>query len=138
MTSRLADLPCDLFGLAVALRLTSPDAPADQQTRAACRVRDILDSPPGKCPKGVHPKFAALVRGLAPKFPLRPDALVLARLVVQEQAEDDGLWFEPLTAAEDYLQHALRRLHAAVEGDEPAIHQHAPEEALNTKGASDA
>ena len=38
--------------------------------------------------------------------------------VVVEQAEDEGLWFVPQTAPEEYLQQALRRLHAAVEGDE--------------------
>lgn len=36
--------------------------------------------------------------------------------VVNEQAEDGGLWFVPETITEDYLQRALRRLHAAVEG----------------------
>ena len=37
--------------------------------------------------------------------------------VVQEQANDAGLWFVALTAAEAYLQQELRRLHAAVEGE---------------------
>jgi hypothetical protein len=36
--------------------------------------------------------------------------------VVNEQAEDEGLWFQPVYASEAYLQAALRRLHAAVEG----------------------
>jgi len=36
--------------------------------------------------------------------------------VVNEQADDDGLWFVTETITEDYLQRALRRLHAAVEG----------------------
>ena len=36
--------------------------------------------------------------------------------VVDEQAEDEGLWFVAQTAAEAYLQQELRRLHAAVEG----------------------
>lgn len=36
--------------------------------------------------------------------------------VVEEQAEDVGLWFVAETATEGYLQRALRRLHAAVEG----------------------
>lgn len=36
-------------------------------------------------------------------------------LIVEEQAEDEGLWFEAQTAGEAYLQEALRRLHAAVE-----------------------
>lgn len=35
--------------------------------------------------------------------------------IVAEQAEDGGLWFIPATASEDYLQQALRRLHAAVD-----------------------
>ena len=42
-----------------------------------------------------------------------------AKQVVDEQAQDDGLWFIPQTIAEDYLQRALRRLHAAVEGKSP-------------------
>ena len=36
--------------------------------------------------------------------------------VVNEQAEDGGLWFVPQTITEDILQNALRRLHEAVEG----------------------
>lgn len=39
-----------------------------------------------------------------------------ARTVVNEQAEDHGLWFVPKTITEDYLQKALRRLHEAIEG----------------------
>ena len=38
-----------------------------------------------------------------------------ARFVVDEQAEDEGLWFVAETMTEAYLQSALRRLHAAVE-----------------------
>ncbi len=37
------------------------------------------------------------------------------RALVDEQAEDDGLWFVAHHASEGYLQHELRRLHAAVE-----------------------
>jgi hypothetical protein len=37
--------------------------------------------------------------------------------LVSEQAEDDGLWFVARTASESYLQSALRRLHAAIEGE---------------------
>lgn len=40
--------------------------------------------------------------------------------VVNEQANDEGLWFLTPTASEAYLQQALRRLHAAVEGKTPA------------------
>ena len=35
--------------------------------------------------------------------------------LVNEQAEDEGLWFEAVTAAEAYLQQELRRLHALIE-----------------------
>ena len=41
-----------------------------------------------------------------------------AQQVVSEQAEDEGLWFVAATASEAYLQQALRRLHAAVEGED--------------------
>jgi hypothetical protein len=41
-----------------------------------------------------------------------------AYLLVQEQAEDEGLWFIAQTAPEAYLQQALRRLHAEVEEEE--------------------
>ncbi len=37
--------------------------------------------------------------------------------LVQEQAEDEGLWFKSEYATEDYLQTALRKLHAVVEAD---------------------
>lgn len=41
------------------------------------------------------------------------------KAIVDEQAEDDGLWFVAETVTEAYLQQALRRLHAAVEGKSP-------------------
>ena len=37
--------------------------------------------------------------------------------LVDKQAEDEGLWFEAVTAPEDYLQMALRELHKTIEGD---------------------
>lgn len=43
------------------------------------------------------------------------DALEQLRALVDEQAEDEGLWFEVMTAPEAYLQQELRRLHAAIE-----------------------
>lgn len=39
------------------------------------------------------------------------------RALVSAQADDAALWFEAVTAPEAYLQAALRKLHAAVEGD---------------------
>jgi hypothetical protein len=44
--------------------------------------------------------------------------IVKALEVVKEQAEDESLWVHPETIVEDHLQRALRRLHAAIEGDE--------------------
>ena len=41
--------------------------------------------------------------------------LVLA--VVEEQANDEGLWFDAETAPEVYLQWALRRLHEVIENE---------------------
>ncbi len=35
--------------------------------------------------------------------------------LVEEQAEDEGIWFIAETAPEAYLQHQLRRLHHLIE-----------------------
>ena len=43
------------------------------------------------------------------------EAVERVRLVVDAQAEDDGLWFIARTAPEGYLQQELRKLHAVVE-----------------------
>lgn len=40
--------------------------------------------------------------------------------LINEQADDECLWFIAETAAEDYLQRALRNLHSAVEKSESA------------------
>lgn len=39
--------------------------------------------------------------------------------LVNKQAEDEGLWFVAETVPEAYLQRALRKLHAVIEGREP-------------------
>lgn len=39
--------------------------------------------------------------------------------LVDNQAEDEGLWFEAETASEAYLQQELRCLHMAIEDLEP-------------------
>ena len=36
---------------------------------------------------------------------------------VNEQAEDEGLWFDTVTAPEAFLQQALRRLHSVIKGE---------------------
>ena len=40
-------------------------------------------------------------------------------VIVDEQAEDEGLWGKPVYITEHILQQALRRLHAAIEGKTP-------------------
>lgn len=42
-----------------------------------------------------------------------------ARMLIDAQAKDDGLWFAARTAPEAYLQQELRRLTAAIEGVKP-------------------
>lgn len=39
-------------------------------------------------------------------------------LVLDQQADDEGLWSEAATIHEAYLQKALRTLHAAIEGED--------------------
>ena len=43
------------------------------------------------------------------------EALEFIQSVVDEQAEDEGLWFDAKTAPEGYLQSELRRLHKVIE-----------------------
>ena len=42
-------------------------------------------------------------------------ALKDIRKLVDEQAEDEGLWFDTETTSEAYLQTHLRRLHSLIE-----------------------
>ncbi len=42
-------------------------------------------------------------------------ALENIKLMVNSQARDEGLWFIPETAPEDYLQNELRKLHGLIE-----------------------
>ncbi len=44
-----------------------------------------------------------------------------AQRVVDEQAEDEGLWFNAMHASEGYLQQELRKLHAAIENKARAL-----------------
>ncbi len=43
------------------------------------------------------------------------EKLELIKAMVNEQAEDEGLWFDAETAPEAYLQHELRKLHRLIE-----------------------
>ena len=42
--------------------------------------------------------------------------LAAVRAIMDEQAKDEGLWFQAPHASEAYLQQELRRLHEAIEG----------------------
>ena len=44
--------------------------------------------------------------------------VVNAQAIVDEQAEDEALWFIDVSAPEAYLQQALRRLHAAIDQED--------------------
>ncbi len=37
------------------------------------------------------------------------------KMLIEEQAKDEALWFQPNYILEDYLQRALRRLHFTIE-----------------------
>lgn len=43
--------------------------------------------------------------------------LTQIQATVNEQAEDEGLWFNPKYVTEDYLQQALQRLHKGIEDE---------------------
>lgn len=43
------------------------------------------------------------------------DAIQNLKLLVEDQADDEGLWFIAQTCPEAYLQEALRALHEAIE-----------------------
>lgn len=74
---------------------------------------------------GYDAQFIAASRTLIPALCDTALAAIAERdaalAVVNEQANDAGLWFVPQTVTEDYLQRALRRLHEAVEGKSAAI-----------------
>lgn len=54
--------------------------------------------------------------------------LRLVAKVAKEQAKDESLWFHASTSPEAYLQRALRRLHAAIEGDRVLVAKLDPED----------
>lgn len=72
--------------------------------------RGSTSAPVQECLKAALARYQALRA-----MPLQ-DHATEARRLVDEQAKDEGLWFHAQTCAEAYLQAALRKLHAAVEG----------------------
>lgn len=55
------------------------------------------------------------LRGLIDRIRVAEERLAKIQAVVDEQAEDEGLWCRAEHIFEDYLQLALRRLHRAIE-----------------------
>jgi hypothetical protein len=53
--------------------------------------------------------------GLIRAFKIAEQSFTAILEVVDEQAKDEGLWFESTTAPEAYLQQELRRLHGIIE-----------------------
>lgn len=47
--------------------------------------------------------------------------LANALAVVEQQAKDEALWFNPETAPEAYVQKSLRYLHAVLEDDASVV-----------------
>ena len=58
---------------------------------------------------------------LESRAPVEPPVLSAVVNLVNEQAEDEGLWFEAQTMPEAYLQQELRRLHAVIENSAPPV-----------------
>ena len=65
--------------------------------------------------KGLLVDAALEIERLSALQAAQPNELSELLELVNEQAEDDGLWFIAETAPEAYLQHELRRLHAKIE-----------------------
>ena len=57
------------------------------------------------------------IRVLGEELAQKEAYIEVLKKVANEQAENAGLWFRARTAPEEYLQNALRRLHALIEGD---------------------
>lgn len=88
----------------------------DGSGRVSVPVASIVDSP--RVQEQVRDVRAIEESQIAKKLiAASRSAMAVARMIVGEQAEDEGLWFDAQTTPEAYLQQALRRLHAAVEGE---------------------
>lgn len=99
---------CPDCGLSRTEALVEACAPflKDDETPAECIVRNRRD---------VDGCLTMLIDERRKVESLR-SRLAEARCVCDEQATDAGLWFVAEMVTEAYLQAALRRLHAAVEG----------------------
>ena len=76
-----------------------------------------VDALLARAENGIFLEEASLIEKLAAALRECHQTLRAARTIVDEQAADEGIWFNSANAAEAYLQHELRRLHSAIEGD---------------------
>ena len=77
--------------------------------------RITLDAEVDECIANLRADLAEARADLAEAEHRLEVALGGLRILVNRQAEDEGLWFITKTASEAYLQHALRTLHDAIE-----------------------
>lgn len=63
------------------------------------------------------PEAWRIGRTLAERLCAAEAVIEAAQACVNEQAEDEGLWFVAETAPEAYLQQELRRLHSVIEAN---------------------
>lgn len=89
---------------------------SDEDSLIWKRASDALFFQGFMVPADAHKLLTAIYHGGIPHLSLgqhKPE-LSLTELV-DEQANDEGLWCEAVYASEAYIQAALRRLHAAIE-----------------------
>ncbi len=85
-------------------------------------ARDGVARPQGEASEAIGLFFAVVLSRLPmidEKEKLR--RYELTKKVVFDQADDEGLWFHARTSPEAYLQQALRRLNAAIEGEDSLV-----------------
>lgn len=105
--------------LRAALSAVSAPAPAPLRAEVERIASEIEEALRG--PKGLE-RGALSAAGVALRTALSaPESPGAALAVVREQAWDAGLWCVAEHIMEDYLQRALRRLHAAVEADASVV-----------------
>ena len=84
----------------------SPDCWRDPEHHD-CAVQKVFDA---------QAEIKMLRERLVPTMALRNHVVGLL-VLCDEQARDEGLWFVAERVTEAHLQAALRRLHAAIEGE---------------------
>lgn len=79
----------------------------------------LKDNYLGGISKGLE-QAVEIIESLPTAAPVVPNHAEI-RAIVDEQAEDEGLWGEAANIVEAHLQQELRRLHAAIENTAPVV-----------------